>query len=711
MVDTVMNEMARPDAFEKPRPVRRDPAHTALASLVAVLATIVGLFLLAWTILYVTKGRFLKQTFEKYASRSAQRDVRVAGDFQFYFNPVDIKFLAEGLTITNPKWAREPYFMRSRLIDSEIETLPLIFGKRQADWLMLLGGNIDLEWSPDGKQNTWTLGKPTGKPFELPDIRRALIQGTRIRYRDPRLQLFADVGVDTVRAQDTRFAQDIRFSGNGTLRDRPFRLSGSLMSPNETVTGGNNRFRMHAEGNRTILDVGGTLPRATRFEGVPLDFRLHGYNLAHAFDFLGVVVPDTRAYRMRSVLTKQEGEWRFARLRGTFGASDIAGRLTVSQPDGRVKLDAVLATNTLDIIDAGPFLGYDPERLDATGGKVVQIEGGAPRVLPDAQLRAEAIGRFDADVKWTVKRVRAESLPISNIDLTLDLDRSLMKLSPFTFDMARGHVSSDIIINARRRPVFTTYDVRLSPTPMGRLLAGFGVEESGTTGTLRARAQLEGRGDSVRESLANSNGRIAIIMPQGSIWARNAQLSELDIGTFVWKMWQKKLKDPVEINCGLIAFTVRDGIAAADPILIDTKKNVILGRGGFSFKNEAMDLRMRADGKKFSLFSAQSPVGIGGYFAAPKLDVISPQLLARGGAGLALAAVSPLAGVLAFVDIGDAKAAQCGPVLQGATAAAQRTKGGEPRDDVGRGTTAKSESGQRSPEARQKQRKKFLGLF
>jgi AsmA family protein len=692
----------------------RPAARSApLAVLVSVLATIIGLILLAWTVLFVTKGRFLKPTFEKYASRAAERDVRVAGDFQLYLNPIDIKFLAEGLSITNPDWAREPYFVRAKLIDSEIETIPLIFGTRRADWLMLLGGDVDLEWSEDGKRNTWTLGKPTGEPFELPDIRSAVIDGTRIRYRDPRMQLTASIGVETVRAQDTRFASDIRFSGDGRLRERPFRLSGSLMSPNETVSGGRNQFRLHAEAARTVMDVSGTLPGATRIEGAPLDFRVRGYNLANLFDFIGVAVPDTRAYRLRSVLTKQDGAWRFTRLRGVFGESDLAGRLIVSMPENRLKLDANLATNTLDIVDAGPFIGYDPERLDATGGKVVQMDAGTPRILPDAPLRAEAIGRFDADVKWTVKRVRAATLPtISNIDLTLDLERSLLKLSPLTFDMERGHVSTDVAINARGAGVFTDMDLRLSPTPMGRLLKGFGVEESGTTGTLKARVQLAGPGDSVRKWLANSNGRIAIIMPQGSLWARNVQLSELDIGTFVWKLWQKRLKEPVEINCGLIAFTVRDGIAAADPILIDTKKNVILGRGGFSFKNEALDLRIRADGKKFSLFSGQSPVGVGGYFAAPSLDVISPQLIGRGAAGAGLAvAASPLAGILAFVDIGDAEGAACGPVLSGARATAQREKDGDRRDDVGRGTTAKSESGKRSPEAKREQRKKFLGIF
>jgi uncharacterized protein involved in outer membrane biogenesis len=413
--------------------------------------------------------------------------------------------------------------------------------------------------------------------------------------------------------------------------------------------------------------------------------RVRGPNLARLFDFIGVAIPDTRRYRLRSNLVKQEGEWRFTRLSGTFGDSDLAGRMTISMPKNRLFLDADLASRQVDIIDIGPFIGYNPVRIEKAGDRgIIRNIGGAPRVLPDAPLRIEAIRGFDAHVDYNVRRIRAESFPISNIGMTVDLTRSLLKLSPLTFDVAGGHLASDIIINARGTPVVTDYDIRLSPTPMGKLLARFGTEEAGTTGTVKARVQLRGQGDTVHESLASSNGRIAIVLPAGTFWTRNIQLSELDVGTFIQKMFEKKLKKPVEINCGLIAFTVRDGVAATDPILIDTKKNVMTGRGQFSFKDESVDLAFRADAKTFSLFSGQSPVGIGGHFAAPKLDVISPELMARGGAGLALGAVvSPFAAILAFIDPGDAKAAACGPVLAGARATAQRTNKGKPRKDVG----------------------------
>lgn len=681
-----------------------------------IVAYAVGAIFLLWLILFITKGRFLKQPFERLLTQRLERPVKVGGDFQLYFAPIAIKFRAEKMAIANTPWASRPNFFQADLIDTRIAPLSLLFGdKYRIRWLELRNGAADLEWSRDGKSNTWTFGDPDkkGEPLNLPLIRRALLAGTTLRYRDPRMQLSTDIEFQTVRAQDTRFASDIRFSGDGTMRQRPFTLSGGLLSPNETVTGGRNSLALRAQSGPTIMEVSGTLPGATEIEGADLRLMTRGPNLALLFDFLGVAIPETRTYRFTSALTKAGGEWRFTHLKGRFGDSDLAGRMTVSLPDGRLLLKANLTTQTLDILDVGPFVGYDPQRLEAQGGKgAIQTVNGAPRVLPDAPLRAEALRNFDANVRYDVRRIRAPKLPISNVGLTLVLQRSLLTLSPLTFDMSGGHVSSDIEINARTRPVRTRYDVRLSPTPMGKLLGRWGVEESGTTGIIKARAQMTGLGDTVHDSLSTSNGRIAVILPAGTMWARNVQLSELDIGTFITKMFEKKLKEPVQINCGLIAFTVRNGIAAADPIIIDTSKNVMLGRGGFSFKNESLDLAFRADGKKFSLFSGQSPVGIDGYFARPGINVVSPELIARGGAAAALGiAATPLASVLAFVDIGDAKSAACGPVLAGATAAAQRTKGGEPRDDVGRGTTAKDESGKGSGREKKEQKKKFLGIF
>lgn len=700
----ILPDEGGPDNLSEPPPHQRS---RLLRWVVYIGLGILAALFLAWAILYFTKGRFLKSTFERYASSASGRIVRVPGDFQLYFDPITVKFLAEGMTVSNPVW-RSGQLWQSERIEARVATLPLIWGEQRVKMLDLRGARIDLAWDAARERNTFTFAGPS--KFELPDIVRAQVVRTQITYTDPLLQLATRIRVETIRAADTRFAEDIRFTGDGTLRGRPFTMNGSLMSPNETAVGGRNQLRLAARSGDTALDVSGTLPGAAVIEGADLKIGVRGSNIANLFDFIGVATPDTRRYRISSNLTKDGGAWRFTRLTGRFGESDVAGTMTITYPQSRLKIDADLRTRRLDIVDAGPFIGYDAARLEK--GQVATIAAGRPRLLPDAPLQIDAIKRFDADVKYRVANITGAAMPVSDIGLTLNLERSLMKLSPLTMNVAGGTLWSDISIDARRPAVFTTYDIRLSQTPLARLLGRSGVEAAGASGSIRARVAMSGTGDSVRKSLAASNGRIAIVMPAGSFWQRNVQLSELDIGTYLQKLLGNKLKEPVAVNCGLIAFTVRNGVAAADPIIIDTKQSVILGRGGFSFRNESLDLSVRADGKKFSLISAQSPIGVNGYFAKPGIDVISPELIGRGAGAVALGVVaSPFAAILAFVDVGDAKSAQCGPVLAGARAVAQRDTKGRPRDDVGRGTTAKSEDGSRSKGERQEQRKKFLGIF
>ncbi|MEO5867273.1 MAG: AsmA family protein [Sphingomonas sp.] len=675
-----------------------------------VLGIIAAIFL-AWLVLYITKGRFLKHTFERIASSQTNRQVKVAGDFQLYFDPINIHFVAEGMTIANPGWATRKNLFEAKRIDTRISTFPLIVGHRRVKWLGLVNGALDLEWSKDAKHNTWTFSDDP-KPFQMPLIKQAIVAGTTLRYIDPKMAIAADLTFQTIKAADTQFESSINFTGHGTARKTPFTLSGALLTPNATAVGGKNKLTLHADAARTVFDVSGTLDAPTQLEGADLQVSARGRNIEDMFSILGVATPDTRAYVLHAALTKLGDEYRFTHLHGRFGDSDLAGNLTVTNKEPRIKLTANLATRSLDIVDVAPFIGYNPDEAVKGKAAVTKQVGGHPQILPDAPLRVDALRNFDADLRYKVAVIKGRNIPVSNVDLTLGLDNSLLTLSPLTFDMSGGHVASDISINARPAVVHTDYDIRLSPTPMGRLLAGYGVDESGTSGTVKARIKMSGDGNTLHDSLSTSNGRIAIILPAGSFWTRNVQLAELDIGTFVQKMFQHKLKEPVQINCGLIAFTVRHGVAAADPILIDTTKNVILGRGGFSFRNESIDMTVRADAKKFSLFSAQSPIELNGYFAAPGINPVSPQLIERAGAGVALGLVaSPLAAVLAFVDVGDAKGAKCGPVLAGATATAQRTTKGQPRDDVGHGTTAKEENGQKSRGERHAQRKKFLGIF
>ena len=135
---------------------------TPLAATASVFATLVGLIVLAWAILFVTKGRFLKHPFERIVASQTERQVKVAGDFQLYFNPWNVKFVAEGLTISNPRWLSGNFF-EAKKIDSIISTWSLITGNRRINWLALDEANLDLQWDEKHQRNSWTLGDPNRK--------------------------------------------------------------------------------------------------------------------------------------------------------------------------------------------------------------------------------------------------------------------------------------------------------------------------------------------------------------------------------------------------------------------------------------------------------------------------------------------------------------------------------------------------------------------
>lgn len=641
-----------------------------------------GLFFLLWLVLYITKGSFLKGPFVNIASRQMERTVKVGGEFQLYLNP-HVRFLAEDISIANPPWAKDDALFEARRVSAELSLWHLLVGKRRFRHLELDHADIALERNKEGEA-TWVFDKDKRKePFTMPDIQRAQVEGTTVSYADPVANLAMGLRIGDVAMQRSKIGAPLSASGTGVSRGLPFRISATLRSPDEVLAGGRQKFAMTIHVGRSRVELAGDVRGATDLDGVDLAVEAEGENLSRPFQLMGIVVPETRNYAIRGIARKEGDTWRLRNLKGRFGQSDLAGSLAVHTGGEKLKLEADLMSRRLHIIDAGPWIGYSAERLDKQGGKgAIEVEGGHPWVLPNATLASESLERFDAEVRYRAQKVLTPNVPIDNLDLTLSLKDKVIRIKPVALDLAGGRLTSYVSIDARKKTVVTDYDIRLSPVPLGRLLTSFGGEAAGTTGVIRGRIQLRGYGDTVRKSLGSSNGRIVLILPKGKLWLRNAELVELDIGDFVEAALSKKLKEPAQIRCGLIGFTVRNGTAGADPILIDTERSVIRGKGGFTFKDERLDLAFEADAKNPSLFSGQSPVGLKGYFAAPTIDPLSKELVGRAGAGVILGAVAtPLAALLAFLDVGEEEDTNCKPVLAGARGAAVKAADKAAEDD------------------------------
>jgi uncharacterized protein involved in outer membrane biogenesis len=123
------------------------------------------------------------------------------------------------------------------------------------------------------------------------------------------------------------------------------------------------------------------------------------------------------------------------------------------------------------------------------------------------------------------------------------------------------------------------------------------------------------------------------------------------------------------LRCAVAGFQARDGVLTSQQFVIDTDPVRVDGSGTINMRDETLDLQLQGKPKQFQLVRLRAPITVKGGWAHPELGLKTGAVVEQGGIAAALAFINPLASILAFIDPGLAKDANCGPLL--ATAKAQ----------------------------------------
>ena len=87
------------------------------------------------------------------------------------------------------------------------------------------------------------------------------------------------------------------------------------------------------------------------------------------------------------------------------------------------------------------------------------------------------------------------------------------------------------------------------------------------------------------------------------------------------------------------------------------------GKGHIDLHDESLNLTIQGHPKNFQIFRVKVPIGVQGKLASPGITIDPKPALVQGGIGLGLGALNPFAAILAFIDPGLAKDANCGALL------------------------------------------------
>jgi uncharacterized protein involved in outer membrane biogenesis len=120
------------------------------------------------------------------------------------------------------------------------------------------------------------------------------------------------------------------------------------------------------------------------------------------------------------------------------------------------------------------------------------------------------------------------------------------------------------------------------------------------------------------------------------------------------------------LRCAVASFTSKNGVLTSQHLVLDTDPVRINGGGNINLNSETFALRVQGHPKNFQPFRLRVPISVSGKLDDPQISINPVPALAQGGIGLALGAINPIAAILAFIDPGLAKDANCAALLQDA---------------------------------------------
>jgi AsmA protein len=598
---------------------------------------------------------WLRGPIQRMAAEKTGRELAINGDLKVQFGWPLPRIHAGAVTFANPAWAKEKQMVSADGVEIAVDLPQLLLRNIVLPEVRLERPVVFLEQGADGRKN-WLL-----------DLNQ---QDEEARIRIERLTLdHGTLGYDDA-AKKTRIRSELSTSGAGVT----FTAQGQYLGlPLKAGGRGGPVLAMRDEATpypmkvdiavgNTKVRADGTITSLLKFSAMDMQLVLGGENLEQLFPLIGIVFPATRPYTTEGRLIHIGKTWHYERFSGHVGDSDIGGDLQVDTGGKRPSLKAELVSKLLDLADLGPPIGAMPGSVQAA-----KQAPGPGRVLPDIPFRTDHWDSVDSEVSLKAKTIRrAKELPLDDLVLHLSLQDSMLKLDPFDFGIAGGHLSAVISLDGHKDPIQAHATVRARKILIARLFPTIELNKN-SIGQINGEVDLKGSGGSVGRMLANADGKVGLVVAGGEI----SKLMMEKIGLHLWEILQLTMTGDklVKLRCAVADFDVKAGTMHVGALVFDTEVTTVIGTGSIDLAGEKLDLTLNPKTKNTSIVALRSPIYVRGSFAKPEVEVDKGRVAIRALGAAALAFVNPMLVLIPLIDAGPGKDSDCAKLVHDARGA------------------------------------------
>ena len=671
------------DTAAKPHRGRRTLAWTAGGFLALAIAAAILAAIWDWN--------WFRGPVAAIASGRMHRQVTITGDLIVHPWSWQPSATVDGVHVANPVWAGKSDLADIGRIAVQIRLMALFTGHLDMRLLEFDQPKVALYRDGEGRA-TWDFsdGAKPDEPLRLPPIRKFIIDGGKLDYRDDQRKLRFSGTVDAKEALGEA-NKGFQMTGQGSLNAQPFHLrvtGGPLLNIDRDKP---YPFNADIRAGQTYVTAQGAVPKPFDLAQFYMNVTSRGPDLGDLYGLTGVPLPNTPPYNLHAQLSRDVHLWKIDGVGGKVGSSDLAGQISVRTGDKLPSVTADLHSRSLNFPDLGALFGG----ARATGPvaspqqkAVAQAMRQQARIFPDATLNFTKIRGLNADISFKADAITGAPIPLRSGSTRVKLDAGLLRAEPVELDLPQGKITGFVALDGRKTDAVTDLDLRLSN---GRLESLAPVKFQGAqpfSGQVAARARLHGTGDSVHDAMGAADGEVMIVAPGGQIQQTLAELAGVDLIKGLGLLFAKN-QATTPIRCGVVHFTGKGGVLSADRLIVDTAPVLIDGGGFVNLDTETLGFTVRGHPKKFQLVRLVAPITVSGPMLSPKVSVHKGQAIAQGAGAAALSLLTPAAILLPFVDPGLAKNADCASLMadgkaQGAPVKAAAAQGAPQAAKAGR---------------------------
>ena len=629
------------------------------------------------------------------------RQVNFEGPLSFRMS-LHPALVAENVTLANPAGAIRPEMIKLDHVEAEIGLMPLLWGEVRAERIVVDGADLLLAQDGQGRGNWEFSGASSGEPAPgLPAavirVTQLAVRNLVVHVQDPAAQSLlidrATLDADGL-ASPVALTLDGQWNGRklavtgllGSLKDlfmdeKPLAVRLKLLAPG-VVASAEGTVRTQREQGlvvalamstelkdsadldpliglplpslgsaRGVFTLAGPLsrPALTSIEatagrhdvlaisikgaildplagtGIDLALGIDGdASAAFGFGSPGKTMPMSLSGHVAASGNGGDKSWKIADLKGTLGRSDLSGQFAVGHRNGHSVIDAQFDSSLLD-------LTRPPQPASADTGPTPMSDG---RVFPDDPLPTQMLAESDGHFVWRVQRLidRRLSVGASAVDITWR-DGKLTALANVSA-VAGGRVDGVLSVDAHPGPVSMAMDLTVAHVQIGDFLTALGLSNNVQGARVDLKLKTAGTGSSLRSLMASQQG--TSLLSVGPMQLVN-HLPEDGYGAILARLGAVS-GDRADIRCLVSHFTMADGLARSEALLLAIGTQTVTGQGSVALGTETLDFTLtpRPAGQP-----PTSQLDVGGTLLHPSVAVDHGAIV-KNVPGIAGEAASPL---------------------------------------------------------------------